>query len=64
MDINCWYHVLYFRILVRSLTVWHTFILDLKILVCPGTRIWKDVRASDDNTLRPIVTPETFNELN
>lgn len=25
------------------LTIWDTLILDLKILVCPRTRIWKDI---------------------
>lgn len=40
------------------LTIWDTLILDLEILVCPRTRIWKDIWPSDNDTLCPVVTSE------
>lgn len=42
----------------RLLTVRHTLVLDLEILVRPGTWIWEHIWSGDDNTLRPVVTPE------
>lgn len=37
------------------LTVGHTLILDLQVLVRPRARVWEDVRTRDHDALGPVV---------
>lgn len=41
----------------ETTSVRDTFILDLQVLVGPGTGVWEDVHTRDHNTLSPVVTP-------
>ncbi len=47
---------------VSLLTVWHTFILDLQVLVGSWTGVRKNIRTSHHHTLSPIITPEKTRE--